>query len=222
MPTDNGYVERSGNGVVVSQTGCLVGPEPEAGAVRSGMAGSVRRMAELTPWDALATEVVVDNRWYRLRRDTVRLPSGQVIDDYFVSERPDNTVVFAVTPDDKVVFVRQWKQGRRAFMTELPGGMCEPDEDPRATAARELREETGYACAELTEIGRFEPDPTKNTNSIIAYAGSVAVFVGEPRWDGQEEIEVILLPIDEVRAAIRDGRITSAGSVAAIYRALDA
>ena len=42
----------------------------------------------LTPWEPLATELVVDHRWYRLRRDTVRLPSGRIVDDYFVSERP--------------------------------------------------------------------------------------------------------------------------------------
>jgi ADP-ribose pyrophosphatase len=178
-------------------------------------------MAPLTPWDSLATEVVVDNRWYRLRRDTVRLPSGRVVDDYFVSERPDVVLVFAVTPDRRVVFVRQWKQGRRAFLTELPGGMCEPGEDPKLAAARELLEETGYACAELREVGRFEPDPTKNTNVIVAYVGHGAEIAGEPVWDEQEELEVVLLAAGELKAAVRDGRITSAGTVATIYRALD-
>jgi 8-oxo-dGTP pyrophosphatase MutT (NUDIX family) len=175
----------------------------------------------LTPWDSLATELVVDNRWYRLRRDTVRLPSGRVVDDYFVSERPDNTVVFAVTDADEVVFVHQWKQGRRAFLTELPGGMCEPGEAALDSAARELREETGYACAELRELGRFEPDPTKNTNRIIAVLGTGARLVGEPQWDEQEELEVRLLPLAELHDAIRGGELTAAGTVAAVYRALD-
>jgi ADP-ribose pyrophosphatase len=175
----------------------------------------------LQPWEQLGSDLVVDDRWYRLRRDTVRLPSGRMLDDYFVSERPDNVVVFAVTVVDQVVFVRQWKQGRRAFLTELPGGVCEPGEGSAATAARELLEETGYACDELRELGRFEPDPTKNTNVIVAFAGSGARRVAEPRADDQEEIEVLLLPVGGLKEAIRTGELTSAGTVAAVYRALD-
>jgi 8-oxo-dGTP pyrophosphatase MutT (NUDIX family) len=175
----------------------------------------------LTPWDSLATEVVVDNRWYRLRRDTVRLPSGRVIDDYFVSERADIVLVFAVTPEGEVVLVHQWKQGRRAFYTELPGGMVDDGEGPPEAAARELREETGYACDSLRELGRFEPDPTKNSNVIVAFLGTGARPAADPVWDEQEELEVRLLPLGSLRAAIRAGEITSAGSVAAIYRALE-
>jgi ADP-ribose pyrophosphatase len=175
---------------------------------------------ELTPWDSLATEVVVDNRWYRLRRDTVRLPSGKVVDDYFVSEPADVVLVFAVRPDDRVVLVRQWKHGRGAFLTELPGGMCDAGEEPLDAARRELLEETGYACPALREIGRFEPDPTRNTNVIVAYAGTGATPVADPSPDEQEEIEVVLMPVPELDGAIRDGRITSAGTVATVYRAL--
>jgi ADP-ribose pyrophosphatase len=176
---------------------------------------------ELTAWESLATEVVVDNRWYRLRRDTVRLPSGRVVDDYFVSERADVVLVFAVTDDDQVVFVRQWKQGRRGFYTELPGGICDPGEEPVESAARELLEETGYACAELCEVGSFEPDPTKTTNSIIAFLGLRAAPKAAPVCDEQEELEVRLIPLVELEERIRRREITSAGTVATIYRALD-
>jgi 8-oxo-dGTP pyrophosphatase MutT (NUDIX family) len=175
----------------------------------------------LTPWGVLGTEVVVDHRWYRLRRETVRLPSGRVMDDYFVSERVDVVLVFAVTPAGEVVFVHQWKQGRRAFFTELPGGMCEAGEEPAATAARELLEETGYVCDGLREIGRFEPDPTKTTNTIVAFLGFDARLVAEPVWHEQEELEVRLLPVDSLHDAVRDGELTSAGTVATVYRALD-
>jgi ADP-ribose pyrophosphatase len=175
----------------------------------------------LTPWDSLATEVVVDNPWYRLRRDTVRLPSGRVVDDYFVSERADVVLVFALTLDERVVFVHQWKQGRRAFFTELPGGICDAGETAVRTAARELREETGYACSELREIGSFEPDPTKTTNTIVAFLGLGAVLAAEPLQDEQEQIEVRLLPLGELRKAIWSRELTSAGTVATVYRALD-
>jgi ADP-ribose diphosphatase len=175
----------------------------------------------LTPWETLSTEIVFDHHWYRLRRETVRLPSGAVVDDYFVSERADVVLVFAVTPDGHVVFVRQWKQGRRAFLTELPGGMCDAGEEPAQSAARELLEETGYACEELHAIGSFELEPTKTSNRISAYLGRGARPAAEPCWDEQEELEVVLLPLAGLGAEVAAGRLTSAGTIATVYRALD-
>jgi len=181
----------------------------------------MRVPGELTPWETLGSEIAFDHRWYRVCRETVRLPSGKVVDDYFVSERPDVVLVFAVTADGRVVFVRQWKQGRRAFLTELPGGMCDPGEPAEESARRELLEETGYACTELRRIGEFEQDPTKGANTIVAFLGSGAHVVGEPSWDEQEELEVVLIAAGELEVAVREGRITSAGTVATIFRALD-
>ena len=173
------------------------------------------------PWETLGAEVVFDHPWYRVLRETVRLPSGRVVDDYFVSERPDVTLVFAVTAADEVVFVRQWKQGRRAFLTELPGGMCDPGESAEHAARRELREETGYVCGELRRLGAFEQDPTKGANTIVSFLGLDAEPAGETSWDEQEELEVVAIPVAGLGDAVRSGRVTSAGTVATIFRALD-
>jgi ADP-ribose pyrophosphatase len=178
-------------------------------------------MTQLRPWDSLAAELVVDNPWCRLRRDTVRLPSGRIVDDYYVAEQADVVLVFALRADGHVVFVRQWRQGRGGFYTELPGGICDPGETAAESAARELAEETGHICVELRELGAFEPDPTRTTNTIIAFLGLGASAERAPIPDEQEELEVRLLPLAEVAAEVRAGRITSAGTVATIYRALD-
>src|SRR3974390_1506803 len=86
-------------------------------------------MTPLRPWDPLAAEVVVDNPWVRLRRDTVRLPSGRVVDDFFVTEQPDVVLVFALTGAGEVVLVRQWRQGRRG-LSPAPAGGCPPRAPP--------------------------------------------------------------------------------------------
>jgi 8-oxo-dGTP pyrophosphatase MutT (NUDIX family) len=173
------------------------------------------------PWRLLAEEPLLDERWFRVRRETVELPTGLVVDDYLVAVREDFALVAAVTEDDELVLVRQWKQGVRAVMLELPGGIVD-EEPPETGAARELLEETGYRCAELRRVGGGPLDPSKETNRVHLFLGTGARRVAEQELDATEEIEVVLLPLAEVREAIRDGRIDAPTSVAGIYVALDA
>jgi 8-oxo-dGTP pyrophosphatase MutT (NUDIX family) len=178
-------------------------------------------MSSPRPWRVLSTEPVVDERWFRVRRETVELPSGLVLDDYFVAVREDFALVAAVTDADELVLARQWKQGVRAVTLELPGGIVD-DEQPEVGAARELLEETGYRCAELAQVGGGPLDSSKETNRAFLFVGTGARRVAEQALDATEEIEVVLLPLGEVREAIRDGRIDAPTSVAGIYLALDA
>jgi 8-oxo-dGTP pyrophosphatase MutT (NUDIX family) len=168
----------------------------------------------------LGSERVLDHRWFRVRRDTVELPNGLVLDDYFVAVREDFALVAAVTAADELVLVRQWKHGIGAVTLELPGGIVH-DEEPAAGAARELAEETGYVCAELRPLGAGPLDPSKETNRVHLFLGTGAALRTEPELDETEEIEVELMPLRRVREAIAAGEIDAPTSVAGIYLALD-
>ena len=111
-------------------------------------------------WALLDSVLVFGHRWYQLRRDTVRLPDGTVVDDYFVSVRPEVAMVFPLTPDGDVIFVRQYKHGAQAITIELPGGTFR-HELPEDAARRELIEETGYTPGELIPLGWIWEDPTR-------------------------------------------------------------
>ena len=173
------------------------------------------------PWRLIDTEVVLDGRWFRVRRDTVELPNGRVLDDYFVAVREDFALVAAVTPAEELVLVRQWKQGIGAVTLELPGGVVD-GEAPEAAAARELAEETGFVCAGLRRLGGGPLDPSKETGSAFLFLGTGARPERDPQPDETEEIEVVLVPLGEVRDRIARGEINAPTSVAGIYLALDA
>jgi ADP-ribose pyrophosphatase len=177
---------------------------------------------KIEPWKTLKSELVVDHPWYRLRRDHVELPSGQVLDDYFVSVRPHVVLTFPLTSDNQVVFVRQYKHAAGQILLELPGGVVDTGEtSPLAAARRELLEETGYDTDEpLEPLLEVFDNPTKDTNSISFFLARHVRLVAEQDLDETENIEVVLLPLAEVEPAIMRGDIRVSGSVALCLLAL--
>lgn len=179
-------------------------------------------MHTLQPWQLISSEFVFQHRWYTLRRDRIQLPNGKVIDDYFVSVRPDVVVILALTPEDEILLVKQYKHGVGQITLELPGGVID-DEDPHQAAARELREETGFACEQWISAGKVFSNPTKDTNCIYLFVGTGAVRVGDPCLDENEAaggMGVEQRSIPEIMEAIEEGEIMTQASLMAIYRGL--
>ena len=176
----------------------------------------------LRPWRIISSEYRIQTPFLRLRADRVELPSGHVVDDYFVRESHGFCIVFALTPGDEVVLVRQYKHGVGEVVLELPAGAMEPGETPQSCAERELLEETGYTGRPAELIRTFLADPTNSTGRFHLFVIRDAVRVAEPRPDITEEIDVVLAPPAEVRAMALDGRIAAGSQVAAVLVALEA
>ncbi|ARS36112.1 NUDIX hydrolase [Pontibacter actiniarum] len=167
------------------------------------------------PWTILKSEMVVDEQWYKLRRDEVELPNGVVLDDYYVSVRPNVVLIFPLTEDNHVIFVRQYKHAAGDVFIELPGGVVDEDEAaPLAAAKRELLEETGYISDDMEPLLEVIDNPTKDTNRIYYYLARNARKVAEQDLDISENIEVLKVPLQEVESMVMSGKVNVSGSIA--------
>lgn len=144
-----------------------------------------------------------------------------MVDEYFVRESHGFAVVFALTPDERVLLVRQYKHGVGEIVTELPAGVMDDSESPEACASRELAEETGYTGSAPEFVRTFLTDPTNSTSRFHVFVVRDAKRTGEPQLDVTEEIEVDLARVDEVRAMALDGRIAAGSQVAAVLVVLE-
>lgn len=176
---------------------------------------------EIRPWKVLDSEFALDHPWYRVRRDTVELPDGKIVDDYYYSVRPEVVLVFPVTEEGEVVMVEQYKHGAGEILLEFPGGILDVGEtEPDVAAERELVEETGCTATEWLSLGTLWDDPAKQNNRLHLF---LAKGVRQTEGQSLDETEFIRLhrfPLSSISQMIMDGRICAAGAVALAYRAL--
>ncbi len=172
-------------------------------------------------WKLLASELAFDHRWYKIRRDRVELPNGRVIDDYFVSLRPDIALILPLTRAEEVVFVQQYRHGAGEILLELPAGTFDPrQESPEAAVLRELQEETGYRAEKIAHLGVLYDNPVKETNKIHLFLAWDLADRGEQTLDDTEDITVVLVPLTQVVERINQGAICVSGTIAALFLGL--
>lgn len=172
-------------------------------------------------WRVTASSYVIDTPHLRLRKDTIELPDGTVVNDYFVRESRGFVIIFATTPDDRVILVRQYKHGAARVLLELPAGAIDPGEQPVQTARRELAEETGYEADSMELLRSFVTDPTNANTVAHLFIARNARKVRDQNLDVTEDIRVELVTVDQLRGLVRDGTIDVMPQVAAIYTVLE-
>ncbi|MBI3589717.1 MAG: NUDIX hydrolase [Candidatus Liptonbacteria bacterium] len=171
-------------------------------------------------WKTLESKVVFDSGWYKIIQDKVELPSGKIIDDYFIGDLPSVSMVFPLTKDKKAVFVRQYRHGTKEILLELPAGTYDPKkEKPADVAKRELLEETGYKADDLIYLGRVRNYPSKQTDYIDLHLAIEVENTGVTSIEPTEDIEIVLVPLEKVINLIIEQEIVVGGSIANIFLA---
>jgi ADP-ribose pyrophosphatase len=166
----------------------------------------------IKPWKVLETSYIRP----RFRIDKCELSNGNLLDATILEFHSWANVV-ALTKNGEVVLVKQYRHGVCEASLEFPGGVVEDDEDPIEGAKRELLEETGYSASILIQVGQLYPNPALQTNTLHCFLTLDAEKVGEQNLDAGEDIEVHLVPLDELIVMAKCGEFRHALMIAALF-----
>jgi 8-oxo-dGTP pyrophosphatase MutT (NUDIX family) len=166
----------------------------------------------IKPWKVLESSYFRP----RFRFDKCELPNGNML-NATVIEFSAWANILALTKNNEAVLIRQYRHGVREILWEIPGGVVEDDEDPVSGVKRELLEETGYTASKFIQVGKLFPNPAFQTNTMYCYLALDAELVTTQNLDDGEDIEVHLVPLDDLIAMTRRGEFRHALQVAALF-----
>ena len=168
------------------------------------------------PRETLSSEVVFDAGFFTLVKEEVKLPNGST-HDYFFCKHPGAVAVLPVDEHGRILMVRQFRQATGDALLEIPAGKIDPGEDPWQCGKRELREETGYECGELTLLTHFYASPGMTDEKIYVFVGrQLKIVAPAPSVDGGEPISMEWLEPHEAVDAMSDGRIVDSKTIVGI------
>src|SRR3989304_4823259 len=125
-------------------------------------------------WNVVRSENLNSYKVFSTRKDISISPITGENHDFYVVEAPNWVNVVAITADDQMILIEQYRHGTRSITLEIPGGMVDPDESPLEAARRELLEETGHDCDEWVCIGTINPNPAIQSNTCYTFLASNA------------------------------------------------
>ena len=166
-------------------------------------------------WTLLNSRPIADYQFVRLREDWYRFEPTGAEAPFVVCDSADWVLVIALTTDEQVVLVRQYRHAIRQVVLEVPGGIIDAGESIEQAAARELREETGFTAERVRVLGRLIPNPAINSASCHAVLAEGCHRTNEPTPDPFEKFDVLVRPMAEIPKMIGSGELRHALVIAA-------
>ncbi|MGF9963010.1 NUDIX hydrolase [Bacillus rhizoplanae] len=164
----------------------------------------------------IATEPIFDGRVIKVRVDEVVLPNGETSKREIV-KHPGAVAIIAITDDEKIVLVEQYRKAMEKVLVEIPAGKLEQGEKPEATAIRELEEETGYICDNMELITSFYTSPGFADEIVYVYeATGLKKKEDKANLDEDEFVELMEVSLEEALQLIKEQRIHDAKTMFAI------
>ena len=166
----------------------------------------------------VSKRTVYEGRILRLRVDEALLPNGKTATREVI-EHPGGVCVAALTENDELLFVRQFRYPYGELLLELPAGKLDHGtaEDHLLGAQRELSEETGLEAEEFTYLGCILASPGYSDEVLHMYLAR-KLTKKEQHPDEDEFLDVVTMPFDQLVGQVMNGTITDAKTVAATLK----
>jgi ADP-ribose pyrophosphatase len=185
------------------------------------------RIGRARPWTVSASKITFEDRWLKVRTDHCVTADGVDVSPYHVIESVDWTAIVALTPDLRLVLVREYRHARKIIIDGLPGGGIDRAADAGGTlsvaeagARRELLEETGYGGGRFMPVLTVYPDPASQTNVATAFLALDVVPKAAQALDTSEALDVVLADFPTVLKQLSSGELLMhAVHVAALWSA---
>lgn len=167
----------------------------------------------------LGSRLFFQGRKFQFEVNKLRLPNG-VEGEWECIRHPGGALAVPITPDGKLVLVRQYRFAVKGRLLEFPAGTVEKGESPLSTIEREIEEETGYKAHQWQNLGKFPLAPGYSDEYIYAFlAQDLEQLPHPPYQDEDEDIEVVLMSLSEFEEVICRGSQVDAKSMAAYFLA---
>jgi len=178
---------------------------------------TIKNKEFIMPFELLRSETLLKGRAFLIRRDHLKTPDGGET-KLDIIEHGGSVVIVPLDKDGNLLFVRQYRHAAGLDLLELPAGTLEKGEDPAVCAAREIREETGFAADKIEKIGDFYLAPGYSTEFMHVYLAQDLRH--DPlEADADEFLSVESIPCAEAIQMAVEGKIPDAKSLAALLLA---
>ncbi|OGR28757.1 MAG: hypothetical protein A2139_00975 [Desulfobacca sp. RBG_16_60_12] len=169
------------------------------------------------PFELIKSETLLKGRAFAIRRDWLKTPDGRET-KYDIIEHGGSVILVPLDADGNLLFVRQYRHAAGTDLLELPAGTLDEGEEPAVCAAREIREETGFAAGTLEKIGEFYLAPGYSTEFMVVYLATDLKH--DPlEADADEFLSVEKIPVKQALEMAEKGGIPDAKSLAALLLA---
>jgi ADP-ribose pyrophosphatase len=167
-------------------------------------------------WELVESKIDKDYRVFRINAETALSPRTKKMGRFYTIDTNDWVNIIALTANDEVVMIKQYRHGSKEITLEIPGGLVD-EVDHREAALRELLEETGCVGESIELLGSVNPNPAIFNNLCHTYLVKNVRKVAEMNLDPDEDIEVVHMPMQEIPSLISKGTIGHALVVVGFY-----
>lgn len=175
----------------------------------------------MSKFKLIKSDILFRGKVFDLKVDEIEYDSTGNTGRREVAVHPGGAVVVAVTDENKIVVVKQFRYPFQEWVLELPAGKLDENEDPQICATRELTEETGYTAGKVTKLGHIYTTPGFCNEILHIYLAENLTPGDHNREEGEEGMEVYEFTIEQIKEKIANGELVDAKSISGIMMYLN-